>query len=64
MSDNLFDSAPDARRAIEAATGLSGDDLERVIDGLSEAGVTPALRPNAESDARYAHAVSLVRSNG
>jgi hypothetical protein len=64
MSDNLFDSTPDARRAIEAATGLSGNDLERVIDGLSEAGVTPALRPNADSDARYAHAVSLVRSHG
>jgi hypothetical protein len=64
MSDNLFDSAPDARRAIEAATGLSGDDLERVIDGLSEAGVTPALRPNADSDARYAYAVSLMRSHG
>ena len=64
MSDNLFDSNPDARKAVESATGLSGDDLSRVIDGLAEAGLSPALSPNADSDARYAHAVSLVRSHG
>jgi len=60
MSDNLF-AKPDARRSIETATGLSGDDVERVIDGLSEAGLAPSLRPDADSGSRYAHALSLVR---
>ena len=63
MSDNLFASNPDARRAIESATGLSGDELARVIDGLADAGLAPTLRPNADSDARYAHALSLVRTH-
>ena len=64
MSDNFFASNPDARRAVEAATGLSGDNLDRVIEGLADAGLAPTLRPDADSDARYAHAVSLVRSHG
>ncbi len=64
MSNNLFDSNPDARKAVESATGLSGDDLAHVVEGLSDAGVAPSLRPDADSDARYAHAVSLVRSHG
>ena len=64
QADNLLGSNPDARQAIEDATGLSGDDLDRVIDGLADAGVAPTLRPNADSDARYAHAVGLVRSHG
>jgi len=63
MSDNLFASHPDARRAVEAATGLEGGDLDRVIDGLADAGLAPTLRPNADSDARYSHAVSLIRAH-
>jgi hypothetical protein len=63
-SENLFDSNPDARRAIEAATGLSGKEVDRVIDGLSAVGLAPSLRPNANSEARYAHAVSLIRVHG
>jgi hypothetical protein len=62
MGDNLF-TAPDARRAIEGATGLAGDDLDRVVEGLSATGLAPSLPPNADSDARYAHALSLVRSH-
>ncbi len=61
MSDNLFDANPAARKAIERATGLSGDDVDRVIEGLTDAGVAPTLAPNADSDARYSHALSLLR---
>ncbi len=63
MSDNLFDANPVARRSIEAATGLSGAALDRVIDGLADAGLAPTLRPNAATDARYSHAVSLIRAH-
>jgi hypothetical protein len=63
-SENLFSSNPDARRAVEAATGLSGKEVDRVIDGLSAVGLAPSLRPNANAEARYAHAVSLIRVHG
>ncbi len=62
MGDNLF-AAPDTRRVIEAATGLAGDDVDRVVEGLSVTGLAPSRPPNADSDARYAHALSLVRTH-
>ncbi len=64
MSDNLFNSNPDARKAVKGATGLSGEALDQVIDNLAEAGLSPALRPNADSHARYAYALSLIRGHG
>jgi len=63
-NENLFDSNPDARRAIAAATGLTAEGVDRVTCGLSAVGLALTLRPNADSDARYAHAVSLVRVHG
>jgi hypothetical protein len=38
ISGNLFHSDPEARPVIEATTGLSRNVVDRVIDGLSQAG--------------------------
>jgi len=62
MSDNFFASSPAARKAVESATGLSGDDVDRVIDGLTDVGLAPTLSPNADSDARYSYALSFLRT--
>jgi hypothetical protein len=40
--ENLFQSNPLVRQAIEAATGLSGAPLDRGLDGLVEAAPSPS----------------------
>ncbi len=52
MTDNLFKSNPAVLRALEATTGLSEDDIESLLDGLSAAGLSPALHRSADSEAR------------
>lgn len=63
-SENLFLADPSARSAISAATGLSEDALARVFRGLAESGLALAVRPGAETEARYAHALTLIRIHG
>lgn len=59
-STNPLTPHPHLRSAIETATGLSGDDLEEAVSRLSETGLSVSLRPDADREARYAHAISLV----
>lgn len=63
-SRNLFLADPSARSAITAATGLSDDALSRVFRGLADSGLALAVRPGADTEARYAHALTLIRIHG
>ncbi len=57
MTQNVFDSNPNARRAVKHSTGLAGDELDRVIDGLAG---PVSLRRREKTPARE---VGLEHSN-
>ena len=54
---------PEIRDAIRGATGLSGDSLDRVSEGLAKVGVALILPNGADLHAKYANAIGLVRDH-
>ena len=52
---------PEIREAIRGATGLSGESLDRVSEGLARLGVALLLPNGADLHAKYANAINLVR---
>jgi transposase-like protein len=57
-------ATPAVRDAIQAATGLSDEQLDEVAAGLAQAGVALLLPHGSDLEAKYANAIMLVRDHG